>query len=266
MAGPLETFAVDVTGAVEPDGGPVRIIVEGELDGAAGPRLIEAVEAGMASGQPAELTVDLSRLRFIDSGGLRALIQIEREAERRQLRLVVVPAPEPIIELLQVAGVARRLRLAEGGPMLPGEPDFLERSDTELRADNDAPARARAAVREILEGMVERSELTGIVLMTSELVTNAVVHGAAGQASSARSSTVGLSVVRFPDHLRVEVDDPGRGFDPAQHGPDGAGLPGPGEGGRGLFVVDRTAVRWGTRSHETDRGWRFSVWFETGIG
>ncbi len=266
MAGSPESFALEITGGAETGGGLVRITVEGELDGFAAPRLVEAVQAVAASNQPAEVTVDLSRLDFIDSAGMRALIQIEHEAERGQLQLAVVPAPEPVSELLEVAGVAGRLRVVEDGPAPRAELDFLERVDTELRADEEAPARARGAVRELLEGVVERSELSGIVLMTSELVTNAVVHGSAGQPWSWRPSTVGLRVVMFPNCVRVEVDDPGPGFDPAQHVFASASLPRPGEGGRGLFVVDCTAVRWGARSRETDRGRRFSVWFETGIG
>ena len=240
--------------------------MEGELDGAAASRLVEAVQAAAASGQPAEVIVDLGQVNFVDSAGMRALIQIEREAERGQLQLQVVPPPEPVTQLLEVAGIAGRFRLIEDGHAPRAELDFLERADTELRADEAAPSSARAAVRELLEGAVERSALTGIVLMTSELVTNAVVHGSTAEPSGAQPSKVGLRVVLFPDCVRVEVDDPGPGFDPAERVIEAASVPGPGEGGRGLFVVDRTAARWGARSRDTDRGKRFSVWFETGVG
>jgi anti-sigma regulatory factor (Ser/Thr protein kinase) len=101
--------------------------------------------------------------------------------------------------------------------------------------------------------------LAGVVLMTSELVTNAVRHASAG-----RPSTVGLRVAVFPKYVRVEVDDPGQGFDPSEHTFEGGRISGPGHGGRGLFVVDRTATRWGSGRGQTDRGRRFSVWFEIG--
>ncbi len=94
--------------------------------------------------------------------------------------------------------------------------------------------------------------------MTSELMTNAVRHSMASHSSS----IVGLRVVQFPDCVRVEVDDPGPGFDPSAQALEPAPLPGPDQGGRGLFVVDRSAERWGVRRLENDRGRRFSVWFE----
>jgi anti-sigma regulatory factor (Ser/Thr protein kinase) len=186
------------------------------------------------------------------------LIEIEHEAGRRKLPLVVVPAPEAVTHLLQVAGVAQRLRLVGDGPTRPAELDFLERTDTEYPPDTLAPSQARATVRELLGNALEQSVLASAVLMTSELVTNAVRHSAACESSS----IVGLQVVVFPACIRVEVDDPGPGFDPSTRPLEQARVPGPDQGGRGLFVVDRSARRWGTRRLDNDRGRRFSVWFE----
>jgi hypothetical protein len=50
----------------------------------------------------------------------------------------------------------------------------------------------------------------------------------------------------------VEVADSGRGFDPEPVAGRERGA-----GGLGLLVVDRGAIRWGTR-----RDTRFRVWFE----
>jgi anti-anti-sigma factor len=254
------TFSLTVS-AGEADAGAARVTARGELDSASAPQLLTAVHQAMAEGQTTELTLDLSQLRFIDSTGMRALIELEHTAADGRIELLVVPAPESVTELLQVAGVADRLSLVDQGLTPSAELDFLERSDLELAADKLAPGRARASIRELLEDVLHGPELDGAALMASELVTNAVVHSAPGC-----DSTVGVRLVVFGNSARVEVDDPGRGFDPAEHLPGPSDVPGPGEGGRGLFVVDRLASRWGIRRHQTDRGYRFSVWFEVDRG
>jgi anti-anti-sigma factor len=236
---------------------PIRLTVAGELDSASAPRLLDAIRSALAGGRVSAVTLDLEGLEFIDSTGMRALVEIERELEQHQVRLDVVPAPEPVTELLHLAGVAERLRLVEDGQTEGPETAFLERVDIELAGDEQAPSHARRAVRELLEGILDRTALAAVVLMTSELVTNAVTHG-----STRQRSTIGVRVVVFPRRVRVEVDDPGRGFDPAEHIFEGASVPGPGAGGRGLFVVDRSAARWGGEVRQTDRGRRFLVWFE----
>jgi anti-anti-sigma factor len=250
-------FNLDIARGEEGSTGTFQFILAGELDGASAPELLEAFRELASSGEVQRLTLDLGRVEFIDSAGLRALIEIEQEAGRQDVPLVVVPAPEAVTQLLEVAGVAERLRLVDDGPSQPRELDFLERTDTEYPPDALAPSRARAAVRELLGSALDGSVLSSVVLMTSELVTNAVRHSAASEPSS----TVGLRVVKFPESIRVEVDDPGPGFDPSAQALKQP-APGPDQGGRGLFVVDRSAQRWGTRRVENDRGRRFAVWFE----
>jgi anti-anti-sigma factor len=254
----LPAFKLDITHGEEGSAGTTQIAVTGELDGASAPTLLEAFHELVSSGEARRLTLDLGHLEFIDSAGLRALIELEHGAERREIALVVVPAPEEVTHLLQLAGVAQRLRLVDDGPSGPAAWDFLERTDTEYTPDPLAPSRARSTVRELLGGALEQSVLSSVVLMTSELVTNAVRHSSASEPSS----SVGLRVVTYPDVIRVEVDDPGPGFDPSTQALEPLRVPGPDQGGRGLFVVDRSAQRWGTRRLDNDRGRRFAVWFE----
>jgi anti-sigma regulatory factor (Ser/Thr protein kinase) len=77
-------------------------------------------------------------------------------------------------------------------------------------------------------------------------VTNSVRHGGSGE-----GDWIGFEVALSPSALRVEVSDKGPGFDPAPERPT------PDEvAGRGLFLVDALADRWGS----ADGGTR--VWFE----
>jgi anti-sigma B factor antagonist len=268
-----------------------QIVVQGELDNASGQQLtatyLEALSrAGTDSGQlagagdppaqPGEITLDLTQVDFIDSAGLRALIGLERAAAQRGAVLTVLAPPDSVTEMLELAGMADRVNLVREGETPPRESDFLERVQLDLEADDHAPRRARAAVRETLGSVLADQALANVVLMTSELVTNGVVHtssdaaglGGLREVGGGQPGTlaVGLRLTRFADTIRVEVDDPGAGFDPAGKMTAAGQVPGPGEGGRGLFVVDRCATRWGIRRSETDRGPRFSVWFELETG
>jgi anti-sigma regulatory factor (Ser/Thr protein kinase) len=120
-----------------------------------------------------------------------------------------------------------------------------------LDREPTAPGRARAEVREALAGRLDQADIATVVLLTSELVTNAVIHPTAP-----RDSTIGLRISVRANAVRVEVDDQGGGFDPA------APAVATGRGGRGLFLVDRCAAKWGARRTEAERGSRFCVWFE----
>lgn len=85
------------------------------------------------------------------------------------------------------------------------------------------------------------------ILLVSELVTNAIVHGA---------PPVELRVCIPDDHLHVEVHDADR--EAAVHLPRAASLPHERMGGRGLRLVDSLSSRWGL--DEDERGkW---IWFE----
>ena len=122
----------------------------------------------------------------------------------------------------------------------------------DLRRDRDAPARARAAIEtwcpELDGGRPRRDTL---LLLVSELVTNAVMHSQA-RADAAIVLTAGI----YGEHVHVEVTDGGEGFTPP---PDGLSRRRERMtiGGYGLYVVDQAASRWGV-----DRAGGTRVWFE----
>lgn len=115
---------------------------------------------------------------------------------------------------------------------------------TKLRADPTAPGDARTFVRSAVEPLAQADRLDLVALLTSELVSNAVRHGPAG------ADTIRVTVsVLSPRDLRVEVADPGPGFDPGDPAP---------ERGFGLRLVGALSRRWGVERLPEGT----SVWFE----
>jgi anti-sigma regulatory factor (Ser/Thr protein kinase) len=117
---------------------------------------------------------------------------------------------------------------------LPGGPLAAGRAREELATGN---------------GMVPASVRDELVLLLTELVTNAVRHGGAVD-----GLPVGVVVARSPRGLTVAVTDPGSGFE----WPGGAATPEPRENGYGLLLVDRLAHRWGIERGQSST----TVWFE----
>ena len=96
-------------------------------------------------------------------------------------------------------------------------------------------SRARTAL-DSLERIVPGRVLEDLRLLVSELVTNSLRHSGAGPGDSIR---LRLDVAR--DGVRVEVEDDGPGFEaatPSRPAPERTG-------GRGLWLVDLLASRWG---------------------
>lgn len=140
-------------------------------------------------------------------------------------------------------GHAARGRLASRGrrrPMGPVEDAIKLR----IHAGPDAAVRARRALGR-LNSDIDGATLESLRLLVTELISNAVRH------SGAR--TVGLMVLVTQPAVRVEVADPGSGFDALGERP-GRGA----EGGWGLFLVESLADRWGVSREERET----RVWFE----
>lgn len=110
-----------------------------------------------------------------------------------------------------------------------------------------APSSARTARRFVADrcaaAHVAEQGCDTALLLTSELVTNAITHG---------RSDVRVSVRSAPGRLRIEVGDDNSRHPVLQPEDDGA------LDGRGLQMVDLLATRWGVVDDEIGK----VVWFE----
>ena len=244
----LPNFRIETSSA----GSGTTIKLAGELDSATCGDLIECFEQLLA-GAPGEIAVDLDAVTFIDSAGLRAIIVIERTAAERGVGLTIRSPTGPVADLLQLTGIQEHVVLSPRVDEPPTMP-FTNRVELEFGRDPTAPARARAELREALADGVGEADRATLTLLTSELVTNAVIHSGAGAAE-----TVRLRITSYPDRVRIEVTDPGSGFEIGNLPPRPRDF-----GGHGLVVVEGLSSRWGTTREGPDGGFR--VWFELDMG
>ena len=120
----------------------------------------------------------------------------------------------------------------------------------ELPGGRFAPRAVRAHCGEILGEHLAGDDYDDVLVLISELITNAVRHGGAGE-----GETIVVHVAIAPDLLRVEVCDRGPGFVPPA-----VPRPRPEGGGNGLVLLARLSSRWGVASDDAT-----CVWFERAL-
>jgi anti-sigma B factor antagonist len=97
--------------------------LEGELDLYTAPKLDDALVAIEAE-RRAEFVVDLSRLQFIDSSGLRLLVRTQARALRDGHRMLLVPGPETVDRVFRITGLVHEFEwLGREAPVRGGGDD-----------------------------------------------------------------------------------------------------------------------------------------------
>jgi anti-sigma regulatory factor (Ser/Thr protein kinase) len=120
------------------------------------------------------------------------------------------------------------------------------RREFDLALDPDSVSAARRALADAA-GAVGARQMEDARLLVSELVTNAIRHAALRP-----GDRISLVVDVTEPALRVEVSDPGQGFEYAEPVPDPTR-----PSGWGLYLVAELADRWGVERDHLTR-----VWFE----
>jgi anti-sigma regulatory factor (Ser/Thr protein kinase) len=122
--------------------------------------------------------------------------------------------------------------------------------DLELPRELESAAAARHAVDD-LAGSLPEEQVGDVRLLVSELVTNSLRH-----AEMAPDQSIVLRVRILDAHVRVEVSDPGQGFELDGRADDRETVE-----GWGLYLVATLADRWGVE-RAGDGGNANLVWFE----
>ncbi len=97
----------------EVDGQVARLALEGELDLASAGHVEECL-ASVEERAPQRIVVDLDGLAFIDSTGLRTLIQAAARARERGGELLLRPGDESIQRVFELTGATAVLHFEAG--------------------------------------------------------------------------------------------------------------------------------------------------------
>jgi anti-anti-sigma regulatory factor len=190
---------------------------------------------------PEAVVVDLSGLEVDNDLPLSVFRVIRRQAANWPSIPVVLAASSPdLADRLMRTGLAGSMPLyrdvAEAIAAAAGPPTRA-RADWDLLRAPGAPSEARGLAARMCEAWDLEEILDTVLIVMSELVTNAVVHGA---------GSVHVTVVLRHQHLHLVVrdqsPDPPMRVEPHRRHSTGVSL---GSSGRGLHLLDAVCQGWG---------------------
>ena len=94
----------------------VRLTLTGELDLSSALSFEEALLRIETDRSPRTIVIDLSRLKFMDSTGLRLILSAHARALKRGRRLVIVQGGAAVRRIFRLTGVEDRLDIVEATP------------------------------------------------------------------------------------------------------------------------------------------------------
>lgn len=107
----------DLTVETRDDGDVKVVALSGEFD-LAGVQQFERELTRLEAEGPDVLLVDLARLEFMDSSGLRALVMADQRAKKAGRRLAIVPGPPGVRRVFEITQLDGRLDLVESASSL----------------------------------------------------------------------------------------------------------------------------------------------------
>jgi anti-anti-sigma factor len=209
-------------------GDTVVVSVAGEVDYTG----VASLAGALADGQSAAAVVvlDLRGVGFIDSMGIGVMLEAHGRAQAQGTQFRIVPGPV-VLRVITAAGLDGRLAMERP----------LTALDIRYRPRRARYPRRERRSRDLSDDLLENGKL-----VVSELVTNAVRHGA-----DPERGWVHVVIHQVPTSMRIEVTDSGESAnEPVLHAGDEDRT-----SGWGLFLVARLAERWGVTSDQTTTVW-----------
>jgi anti-sigma B factor antagonist len=97
--------------------GLVHVALVGELDLSTVAKVQEELRRVEAS-SPATLVVDLSKLTFLDSTGLRCIVTADERARAEGRRIVIVRGPDAVQRVFAITRLEERLEMVDDADSL----------------------------------------------------------------------------------------------------------------------------------------------------
>jgi anti-sigma B factor antagonist len=104
----------------EVDDGLARVALKGELDLSTVNKVEEELESLEAGGAKL-IVLDLSRLTFLDSTGLRCLVTADQRARDAGRRLVLVRGPDAVQRVFTITRLEERLEMVDDAASIAPE-------------------------------------------------------------------------------------------------------------------------------------------------
>lgn len=92
--------------------GLAHVVLTGELDLSTIDQ-VEQVLARVEGEGPATVVLDLARLTFLDSSGLRVIVSADQRARRENRRFVLVRGPETVQRVFSITRLDEQLELVD---------------------------------------------------------------------------------------------------------------------------------------------------------
>jgi anti-anti-sigma factor len=105
---PVQILEIDT----EERDGFVLVMLRGELDLSTVGQVQEVLERAEQS-SPRLLAVDLSKLAFLDSTGLRCLVTADERAREQGRRFAIVRGPDAVQRVFSITGLEERLEIVD---------------------------------------------------------------------------------------------------------------------------------------------------------
>lgn len=102
--------------------GRAIVAAEGQVDLATAPRLAEALTQAHGD-DVTEVVVDLTGVDFLDSVGVRVLVEVARDAAQLDVSLTVRGARGWVARVLEITGVDEYLHVVPSQPAASGDAD-----------------------------------------------------------------------------------------------------------------------------------------------
>lgn len=99
--------------------GVAHVVLTGELDLSTIAKVEQELSRVEGEG-PAVVALDLSRLTFLDSSGLRVIVSADQRARRENRRFVVVRGPDTVQRVFSITRLDQQLELVDDFTDLDG--------------------------------------------------------------------------------------------------------------------------------------------------
>lgn len=105
----IEGLALDVEDDADASAPTKRIVARGDIDLATAPELATCLNGLIGAGVKV-VVIDAAAVDFLDSSGIRVLVQASKEIEASEGRIIIDNPSPPVVRILSITGLTERYK------------------------------------------------------------------------------------------------------------------------------------------------------------